>query len=118
MPVRVEPVRPKQLGHPFRVPARDFDVGKGKHEAVGHFVQHEMAAVIVRLLLVDPEFGPPMAAIEKGRQVVGEQPRAPEERLVGHYVPGDLELGVLRIGGQGTEILAQRRIERIDSRKQ
>jgi hypothetical protein len=117
-PVRVDPVGSKQLGHPLHVPARNLHVAIGEHETVRHLVNDEVAAIVVGLLLVDPEFLPAMPPVEKGSQVLGKQARAAEESLVRHQVAGDLKLGPLRIRRQGAEVVDQRVINGVDGGEQ
>ena len=53
-----EPMRGQQLGHPFAVPSRPAAAEKLGHERVRPFVQQQVAAIVVRRLVEQPDVGP------------------------------------------------------------
>ena len=96
--IRVDAMRPKQLGHPLHVPFGNMDRWNGKHKTVRELVNDQVPAVVVELLLVGPEFLLAVPAVEKRGQVFGQEPRLLEQRLVGHQVGGHLKFGPPPIG--------------------
>ena len=57
----VEPMRAQQLGHAFHVPARPAAAEKRRHEGVRPFVQQQVAAIVGRRLIVQPQTREPIA---------------------------------------------------------
>ena len=68
VPGCVDRVCSEKFRHSLAVPGGDMHVLWRVHEAVREFVQDQMTAVVIGLLLVHPEFQVAMAPIQKGGQ--------------------------------------------------
>ena len=93
-PAVMPAVRAQVFRHALHVPRRAATAQHREHESVRSLVQQQMAAIVVAGLLVDPQRVVPRIAVQKRRQIAGQQAALDESGLVLHQHAGHPPIGV------------------------